>query len=88
MPGLNRTLSTTVLRQEGLKLNARACSFDRSAGCALGGRGGMQDALTCATQDRKSIAVSLTTHVIDIKPNRFLAKLMSPLVRLGLGKQT
>jgi Polyketide cyclase / dehydrase and lipid transport len=31
---------------------------------------------------------ALTTHVIEITPTRFLAKLMSPLIRLGLGKQT
>ena len=31
---------------------------------------------------------ALTTHIIEITPKRFLAKLMSPLIRLGLGKQT
>jgi Polyketide cyclase / dehydrase and lipid transport len=31
---------------------------------------------------------ALTTHIIEITPNRFLAKLMSPMIRLGLGKQT
>lgn len=31
---------------------------------------------------------ALTTHVIEITPKRFLAKLMSPLIRLGMGKQT
>ena len=31
---------------------------------------------------------ALTTHVIEITPKRFLAKLMSPLIRLALGKQT
>jgi Polyketide cyclase / dehydrase and lipid transport len=31
---------------------------------------------------------ALTTHVIEITPKKFLAKLMSPLIRLGLGKQT
>jgi hypothetical protein len=31
---------------------------------------------------------ALTTHVIEITPKRFFAKLMSPLIRLGLGKQT
>ena len=28
------------------------------------------------------------THIIDITPKTFVAKLMSPLIRLGLGKQT
>ena len=31
---------------------------------------------------------ALTTHIIEITPKRFFAKLMSPLIRLGLGKQT
>ena len=31
---------------------------------------------------------AITTHVIEITPKRFLAKLMSPMIRLGLGKQT
>ena len=31
---------------------------------------------------------ALTTRVIEITPRTFLAKLMSPLIRLGLGKQT
>ena len=31
---------------------------------------------------------ALTTHVIEITPKTFVAKLMSPLIRLGLGKQT
>jgi carbon monoxide dehydrogenase subunit G len=31
---------------------------------------------------------ALTTHIIDITPKRFLAKLMSPLIRLSLRKQT
>jgi hypothetical protein len=31
---------------------------------------------------------ALTTHIIEVTPRRFLAKLMSPLIRLGLGKQT
>jgi len=31
---------------------------------------------------------ALTTHIIEIRPKRFLFKLMSPLIRLGLGKQT
>ncbi|WP_165235761.1 SRPBCC family protein [Aquisphaera insulae] len=30
----------------------------------------------------------LTTHIIEITPKTFLGKLMSPLIRLGLGKQT
>lgn len=30
----------------------------------------------------------VTTHVIEITPKRFFARLMSPLIRLGLGKQT
>ena len=28
---------------------------------------------------------ALTTHVIEITPTTFLARLMSPLIRLGLG---
>ena len=32
--------------------------------------------------------VALTTHVIEITPKKFLAKLMSPMIRLGVGKQT
>jgi carbon monoxide dehydrogenase subunit G len=31
---------------------------------------------------------AVTTHIIEITPKKFLAKLMSPLIRLGLGKQT
>lgn len=31
---------------------------------------------------------ALTTHIIEITPKKFMAKLMSPLIRLGLGKQT
>ncbi len=31
---------------------------------------------------------ALTTHIIEVTPKRFLARLMSPLIRLGLGKQT
>jgi hypothetical protein len=31
---------------------------------------------------------TLTTHIIEITPKRFFARLMSPLIRLGLGKQT
>jgi hypothetical protein len=31
---------------------------------------------------------ALTTHIIEITPKSFLGKLMSPLIRLGLGKQT
>jgi hypothetical protein len=31
---------------------------------------------------------AVTTHVIEITPKTFLGKLMSPLIRLGLGKQT
>jgi hypothetical protein len=31
---------------------------------------------------------TLTTHIIEITPKRFLGKLLSPLIRLGLGKQT
>jgi hypothetical protein len=31
---------------------------------------------------------TVTTHIIEITPKRFMAKLMSPLIRLGLGKQT
>lgn len=31
---------------------------------------------------------ALTTHVIEITPKSLMFKLMSPLIRLGLGKQT
>jgi carbon monoxide dehydrogenase subunit G len=31
---------------------------------------------------------TLTTHIIEITPKSFVAKLMSPLIRFGLGKQT
>jgi hypothetical protein len=31
---------------------------------------------------------ALTTHVIEITPKTLVGKLMSPLIRLGLGKQT
>jgi hypothetical protein len=31
---------------------------------------------------------AVTSHVIEITPRTFLGKLMSPLIRLGLGKQT
>jgi hypothetical protein len=31
---------------------------------------------------------ALTTHIIEITPRKFLAKLMLPLIRLGLRKQT
>jgi Polyketide cyclase / dehydrase and lipid transport len=31
---------------------------------------------------------TLTTHIIEITPKTFFGKLMSPLIRLGLGKQT
>jgi len=31
---------------------------------------------------------TLMTHIIEITPKRFFAGLMSPLIRLGLGKQT
>ena len=31
---------------------------------------------------------ALTEHIIEITPKCFSAKLMSPLIRLGLGKQT
>ena len=30
----------------------------------------------------------LTTHVIEITPKKFMARLMSPLIRIGVGKQT
>ncbi len=33
-------------------------------------------------------AGSLTTHIIEITPKTFMGKLMGPLIRLGLGKQT
>jgi hypothetical protein len=31
---------------------------------------------------------ALTTHIIEITPKRFMARLMSPLIRFGLSKQT
>jgi hypothetical protein len=31
---------------------------------------------------------ALTTHIIEVTPKTFLAKLMSPMIRLGVGKQT
>jgi hypothetical protein len=31
---------------------------------------------------------ALTTHIIEITPKKFFAKLMSPVIRLGVGKQT
>ena len=31
---------------------------------------------------------TLSTHIIEITPRRFFARLMAPLIRLGLGKQT
>ncbi|MGP0064775.1 MAG: SRPBCC family protein [Isosphaeraceae bacterium] len=31
---------------------------------------------------------TVTTHVIEITPRSFMGKLMSPLIRMGLGKQT
>jgi uncharacterized protein YndB with AHSA1/START domain len=31
---------------------------------------------------------TLTTHVIEITPKTFFAKLMSPMIKLGIGKQT
>ena len=31
---------------------------------------------------------ALTTHIIEISPKTLVGKLMSPLIRLGLGKQT
>ncbi len=31
---------------------------------------------------------ALTSHLVEITPKGFLAKLMSPLIRVGLGKQT
>jgi carbon monoxide dehydrogenase subunit G len=31
---------------------------------------------------------TLTTHVIEITPKRFFARLMSPMIKLGLAKQT
>ncbi len=31
---------------------------------------------------------TLTTHIVEITPKTWTAKLMSPLVRLGIGKQT
>ena len=31
---------------------------------------------------------TLTTHLIEITPKTFFGKLMSPMIRIGLGKQT
>ncbi len=31
---------------------------------------------------------AITTHIIEITPKTLMGKLMSPLIRLGLGKQT
>ncbi len=31
---------------------------------------------------------TVTTHVIEITPRSFMGKLMSPLIRMGVGKQT
>ena len=31
---------------------------------------------------------ALTTHIIEITPKTWVCKLMSPLIRLGIGKQT
>jgi hypothetical protein len=31
---------------------------------------------------------ALTTHVIEITAKKFMARLMTPLIRLGIGKQT
>ncbi len=31
---------------------------------------------------------TLTTHLIEITPKTFFGKLMSPMIRMGLGKQT
>jgi hypothetical protein len=31
---------------------------------------------------------ALTTHIIEISPKTLMGKLMSPLIRLGLRKQT
>jgi Polyketide cyclase / dehydrase and lipid transport len=31
---------------------------------------------------------AVTTHMIEITPKKFFAKLMSPVIRLGVGKQT
>lgn len=31
---------------------------------------------------------TMMTHIVEIAPKSFLGKLMSPLIRLGLGKQT
>jgi hypothetical protein len=36
----------------------------------------------------RSAGGALTTHIIEIAPKTFMGKLMSPLIRLGLGKQT
>lgn len=36
----------------------------------------------------KGSSGSTTTHIIEIMPKRFLARLMSPLIRSGLVKQT
>jgi hypothetical protein len=31
---------------------------------------------------------SITTHIIEITPKKFLIRLFTPLIRMGLGKQT
>lgn len=31
---------------------------------------------------------TVTTHIIEISPKTFMSKLMQPLIRPGLGKQT
>ncbi len=35
-----------------------------------------------------SSGAALTTHIIEITPRRFLARLFSPLIRVGLENQT
>jgi hypothetical protein len=49
------------------------------------------DAMFDVSVDLRVSATSdgtLTTHIIEITPKTIVAKLMSPLIRLGLGKQT
>ena len=36
----------------------------------------------------KSSGGTVTTHIIEITPKTFMARLMSPVIRLGIGKQT
>jgi hypothetical protein len=49
------------------------------------------DSMFVVSVDLRVAAVAegaLTTHIIEITPKKFVAKLLSPLIRLGLGRQT